>query len=50
MGLDSIIDNDKEYKSTLNYILINSAQKYFLYHIHKWVTKYQPKCLKIFTY
>ena len=24
MGLDSIIDNDKEYKSTLNYILINN--------------------------
>ena len=25
MGLDSIIDNDKEYKSTLNYILINNG-------------------------
>jgi len=25
MGLDSIIDNDKEYKSTINYILINNG-------------------------
>jgi hypothetical protein len=25
MGLDSIIENDKEYKSTLNYILINNG-------------------------
>ena len=25
MGLDSIIDNDEEYKSTLNYILINNG-------------------------
>ena len=24
MGLDNIIDDDKEYKSTLNYILINN--------------------------
>jgi hypothetical protein len=25
MGLDSIIENDKEYKSSLNYILINNG-------------------------
>jgi hypothetical protein len=53
MGLDSLMENDEEYKSSLNYILINNGvcktMKEINYTINKNIDEARRKGVDLFT-